>query len=169
MSIALYHIAIPPMVRSIGNLKAILIKAEAYAESKNIDPAALITARLFPDMYPLARQVQIASDMAKGAAARLSEQEPPQFEDSESNFAELIARLDKTLEFLATITPDQINNAAQHIIEVPRRDRISSFTGLDYLCDYALPNLYFHVATAYAILRHNGLDLDKRDFLGDVG
>jgi hypothetical protein len=141
----------------------------AYAEVKKIDPAVLVNARLYPDMYPLSRQVQIATDVAKAAASRLAGQEPPKFEDNETTFPELLARVDKTLDLLKSFTPDQIDGSEDKTILLPRHDRTSTFTGLAYLTDFVLPNVYFHVTTAYAILRHNGVEIGKKDFLGDVG
>lgn len=168
MSDFMYAISLPPILRSLTNLRAILEKAVSHAELKKIDPSVLINARLYPDMYPLSRQVQIATDVAKGAAARLAGQEPPKFEDAESTFPELLARIDKTVALLESFTADQINGSADKTILLPRHDRTSEFKGLDYLTDFVLPNVYFHVATAYAILRHNGVELGKQDFLGNI-
>jgi hypothetical protein len=165
----MYAVAIPPMIKSLTNLRAILEKAIVYAEAKKIDPAVLVTARLYPDMYPLLRQVQIATDVAKGAASRLAGLEPPKYEDNESTIPELLARLDKTIALLESFTPDQINGSEEKTILLPRHDRTSTFTGLEYLTDFVLPNVYFHVTTAYGILRHNGLEIGKTDFLGEVG
>jgi hypothetical protein len=165
----MYAVAIPPMIKSLTNLRAILEKAIVYAEAKKIDPAVLVTARLYPDMYPLLRQVQIATDVAKGAASRLAGLEPPKYEDNESTIPELLARLDKTIALLESFTPDQINGSEEKTILLPRHDRASTFTGLEYLTDFVLPNVYFHVSTAYGILRHNGLEIGKKDFLGEVG
>jgi hypothetical protein len=169
MSSLMYAVAIPPMIKSLTNLRAILEKAIVYAEAKKIDPAVLVTARLYPDMYPLLRQVQIATDVAKGAASRLAGLEPPKYEDNESTIPELLARLDKTIALLESFTPDQINGSEEKTILLPRHDRASTFTGLEYLTDFVLPNVYFHVSTAYGILRHNGLEIGKKDFLGEVG
>lgn len=168
MSDFMYAITIPPILRSLTNLRAILEKAVSHAELKKIDPSVLINARLYPDMYPLSRQVQIATDVAKGAAARLAGQEPPKFEDTESTFPELLARIDKTVALLESFTADQINGSEGKTILLPRHDRTSEFKGLDYLTDFVLPNVYFHVATTYAILRHNGVELGKQDFLGNI-
>lgn len=165
----LYAAAIPPMIRSLDNLRSILIKAAAYAEQKKIEPSVLVNARLYPDMYPLSRQVQIATDVAKGGASRLAGLEPPKYDDNEATFPELIARLDKTIALLESFSPDQINGEEEKVILLPRHDRTSTFTGLAYLTDFVLPNVYFHVTTAYAILRHNGVEVGKKDFLGEVG
>ncbi|AEG01724.1 DUF1993 domain-containing protein [Methylomonas methanica] len=168
MSDFMYAISLPPILRSLTNLRAILEKAVSHAELKKIDPSVLIDARLYPDMYPLSRQVQIATDVAKGAAARLAGQEPPTFEDTESTFPALLARIDKTVALLESFTADQINGSADKTILLPRHDRTTEFKGLNYLTDFVLPNVYFHVTTAYAILRHNGVELGKQDFLGNI-
>lgn len=165
----MYASTIPPIIRSLSNLRNLLEKAAVYAEQKKIDPSILISARLYPDMYPLARQVQIATDVAKGAASRLAGQEPPKYEDNEASFPELIARVDKTITLLESFTPDQINGTENNTILLPIHDRTSTFSGLAYLTDFVLPNVYFHVTTAYAILRHNGLEIGKKDFLGNIG
>lgn len=164
----MYAITIPPMLRSLVNLRAILEKAVAYADLKKIEPSVLVNARLYPDMFPLSRQIQIATDVAKGAAARLAGEEPTKFEDNESTFPELIARIDKTITLLKSFTADQINSSEDKTILLPRHDRTSEFKGLDYVTDFVLPNIYFHVTTTYAILRHNGVDVGKKDFLGNI-
>jgi hypothetical protein len=166
--ISMYAASIPPMIRSLSNLRAILEKATAYTQSKNIDPAVLVNARLYPDMYPLVKQVQIATDVAKGAVSRLANIEPPKFEDNESTLAELITRIDKTLELLNASTPERINGSEENTIVFLIRDKTVTFQGLPYLLDFVLPNVYFHVSTVYAILRHNGVEIGKRDFLGNV-
>lgn len=165
----MYTITIPPIVRSLTQLRHILEKATHYAEAKRIDPSILVNARLYPDMYPLKRQVQIASDVSKGAVSRLAGQEPPKFEDVENSFPELIERIDKTLAHINTLTAEQIDGSESNTILLPRHDRTSTFTGLTYVTDFVLPNVYFHVTTTYAILRHNGLEIGKKDYLGDVG
>lgn len=169
MSVSMYAITVPPIVRSLMQLRLILEKAVDYAETQKIDPSVLVNARLYPDMYPLKRQVQIASDVTKGAVSRLAGQEPPKFEDNEASFPELIARIDKTLEHINSFVPEQIEGTESNTILLPRHDRFSTFSGLTYVTDFVLPNLYFHVTTTYAILRHNGLDIGKKDYLGDVG
>ncbi len=168
MSNFMYAASIPPIIRSLTNLRAILEKATAYAEAKKIDPAVLVDARLYPDMYPLSRQVQIATDVAKGAASRLAGLEPPKYEDNESTFPELLARIDKTIALLESFRPEQIAGTEEKTIVLPRHDRTSTFTGLAYLTDFVLPNIYFHVTTTYAILRHNGVEIGKKDFLGNI-
>ncbi|ATG89725.1 DUF1993 family protein [Methylomonas koyamae] len=169
MSLSMYAITVTPIVRNLTQLRQILEKAELYAESKKIDPSVLVNARLFPDMYLLKRQVQIASDVAKGAVSRLAGQEPPKFEDVENSFPELIERIDKTLAHINSFNANQIDGTEDNTILLPRHDRTSTFTGLSYLTDFVLPNVYFHVTTTYAILRHNGLEIGKKDYLGDVG
>lgn len=167
MSLSLYNASIPQLIRGLGNLSAILDKAAAHAEARKIDPAVLINARLFPDMYALARQVQIVSDTAKGAGARLAGVEIPSYADTETTFAELTQRLDRTIDFLRTIAPVQIDGQEARAITLPTRSRGDlHFTGESYLLNFVLPNFYFHISTAYAILRHNGVELGKLDYLG---
>lgn len=166
MSLSMYQASVPVFDRALTNLSAILKKGEAYAQAKKIEPAVLINARLFPDMFALVRQVQIASDTVKGCAARLAGQEPPSFPDTEQTFAELHARLDKTVAFLKTLKPAQIDGSEERAIELKMRDRTVHTKGREYLLERALPNLFFHVTTAYAILRHNGVEIGKGDFLG---
>jgi uncharacterized protein len=166
MTISMYKASVPVITRSLANLRTLLEKAAAHADAKNIDPAVLINARLFPDMFPLVRQVQIATDMAKGGVSRLAGAEVPKYDDKEASFSELIARINKTIALLETCKPAQIDGSEDRDITVPMRDRSLSFKGLPYLLDYVLPNIYFHVTTTYAILRHNGVELGKGDFLG---
>jgi hypothetical protein len=166
MSLSLFDASIPVMTRALSNLAGILAKAEAHAAAHKIDPAIFIQARLYPDMYPLVRQIQIATDVAKGGAARLAGQTPPSYEDSESTFAELQARLAKTLAFLNTFTPEHINGSEERIVTLKAGKRDLSFQGQAYLLDFVLPNIFFHSSTTYAILRHWGVDLGKADFLG---
>ena len=166
MTISMYQASVPVFIHMLNNLVAILEKAAAHAEAKKIDPAVLINSRLAPDMFPLSRQVQIATDGAKGCAARLAGLEPPRYEDNESTFPELIARLRKTIDYLATFTPAQIDGSEEKTIVMKFRDSSRTFVGLPYLLHYVLPNFYFHVTTTYAILRHCGVELGKQDFLG---
>ena len=168
MSNFMYAATVPPIIRSLTNLRSILEKAEAYAETKKIDPSVLLNARLYPDMFPLSRQVQIATDVGKGAVSRLAGLEPPKYEDNEMTFPELLARLDKTISLLESIRPEQIDGSQDRIITLPMHDRTITFKGLPYLLDFVLPNVYFHVTTAYAILRHNGVEIGKKDFLGNI-
>lgn len=166
MSLSLYQASVPVFVRMFGNLSAILAKAEAYAAAKKIDPTVLLNARLAPDMHPLTRQVQIASDAAKGCAARLAGVDIPSFADTESSFAELQARITKTLEFIKGLTPAQIDSGEGREVVLKFPGAEMKFQGEDYLLHFVLPNFYFHITTAYAILRHNGLDIGKMDYLG---
>ena len=169
MSISMYQASVPPMIHSLSNLRAILKKADAFVEAKKIAPSVLINARLYPDMLPLSRQVQIAADIAKRGTCRLAGVEPPKHEDNESTFPELMARLDKTIALLETFKPEQIDGTEDKTINLPMHDKTLTFKGLRFLLDYVMPNVYFHVTTAYAILRHNGVEVGKQDFLGNIG
>lgn len=164
----MYAATVPPIIRSLSNLHAILEKAVSHAEAKKIDPSVLVNARLYPDMYPLSRQVQIASDVAKGGVFRLAGLEPPKYEDNESTFPELLARLDKTVSLLESVKPEQFEASEDRTVNLPMHGETIVFNGLPYLLDFVLPNVYFHVATAYAILRHNGVEVGKQDFLGKI-
>lgn len=168
MSISMYVASVPPMIRSLTNLRSILEKAAAHAESKKIAPSVLVNARLYPDMFPLVRQVQIATDVAKGAVSRLAGLEPPKYEDNESTFPEILARIDKTIALLESSDAGQIDGTEDKTIAFPMHDKTLNFKGLPYLLDFVLPNVYFHVTTVYAILRHNGVEIGKKDFLGDI-
>lgn len=166
MSISMYSVSIPMMRRMLANLQAILSKAEAHATANKIDPAVLLGYRLHPTMFNLTRQIQIASDNAKGAAARLSGQDIPRYEDKESSFAELHERLQRTIDFLDSVQPEQLagRDAAPVVVKTPSREL--HFTAENYLSGYAIPNFFFHVNAAYAILRHAGVDIGKNDYLG---
>jgi hypothetical protein len=166
MTISMYAVSVPTFKRMLTNLGVILTKAEQYAAGRKIDPAVLVNARLYPDMFPLVRQVQIATDQAKGCPARLAGIEIPKFEDNEASFADLQARIAKTLAFIDSVRPDQIDGSENRDIELLVAGTTYRFKGQAYLIEWALPNFYFHVTTAYAILRHNGLDIGKKDFLG---
>jgi len=166
MKISMYQATVPPIARSLTNLVAILEKGAAYAEARKIDPAVLIGSRLYPDMLPFVKQVQIATDIAKNGAARLAGLEPPKFEDKETTFPELIDRLQKTIAYLKTFTPEQIDGTEEKSIDLPVRGETMTFEGLPFLLYFIQPNVYFHVTTAYDILRHNGVELGKMDFLG---
>ncbi|AMK75928.1 hypothetical protein EDE11_108190 [Methylomonas methanica] len=168
MSHTMYAVTVPPIIHSLTNLRAILEKAASHAEAKKIDPSVLINARLYPDMFPLSRQVQIATDVAKGAVSRLAGLEPPKYDDNEATFAELLARLDKTIALLKSFKAEQIDETEEKTIMLPMHDKTVEFKGLAYLTDFVLPNVYFHVTTAYAILRHNGVEIGKNDFLGAI-
>jgi hypothetical protein len=164
----MYEIAVPPMIRSLTNLRSILEKAATHAETKKIAPSVLVNARLYPDMFPLVRQVQIATDVAKGAVSRLAGVEPPKYEDVETTFEELFARVDKTVALLESTDPKQLEGSEENTILLPMHDKTVTFKGLPYLVDFVLPNVYFHVATVYAILRHNCVEIGKKDFLGNI-
>ena len=166
MSLTMYSASVPAFVRLLGNLRAVLEKGAAHAESRKLDATALTGFRLYPDMFPLTRQVQIATDMVKGAAARLAGQDVPRYEDTETTFAELIARIDKTLAFLGQFRPEQIDGSEGKAIQLKSPRGEMNFTGHDYLQSFVLPNAYFHATTVYNILRHNGVELGKQDFLG---
>ena len=154
------------MVRALNNLAAILEKAAQHAEAKKIDPAAFVNARLFPDMFPLSKQVQIASDSAKGGAARLAQQQPPSFEDNETTFAQLVERCKKTVAYLETLKAEQIDGGEERTVSWQTRTATREMKGQPYLLNHVLPNVFFHCTTAYDILRHNGVEIGKQDFLG---
>lgn len=166
MTISMYQASIPPFSRMLNNLAAILAKAATHAEAQKIDPVVLINTRLFPNMFPLVRQVQIASDSAKGGVARLAGMEPPSYEDKETSIPELVARLHKTVAFLESIKPEQIDGSEEKTITWKTRSGEKSLPGMPYLLNHVTPNLYFHVTTAYDILRHCGVEIGKQDFLG---
>lgn len=166
MTISMYQASVPCFVRTLGNLSAILDKAQAHVDAKKLDPAALTAYRLFPDMFPMTRQVQIACDAAKGGVARLAGLEIPVHEDNEKTLAELQARIAKTLAFVQSVTPAQIDGSEDKDIVIKRGDTEVHFKGQQFLLGNVLPNFYFHVSTAYNILRHNGVEIGKRDYLG---
>lgn len=166
MQISMYQASVPTFIQSLKNLKAILQKGIAYAEARKFDPDILAGLRLFPDMLPLTRQVQIACDAAKLGVARLAGVDAPKFEDNETTMAELIARVDKTIDYLESVKPEQIDGSEDRVITVPTRDKTFSFPGLIYLRHWALPNFFFHLTTTYALLRHNGVEIGKADFIG---
>ena len=166
MKISMYQASVPVFVRALNNLAAILEKAAAHAESRKIDPAVLVGYRLYPDMFGLARQVQIATDGAKGGVARLAGTEPPKYEDNEATIADLIARLRKTVTYLESIKPEQIDGSEDKTVTWKTQTATRTMQGLPYLLNHVTPNVYFHVTTAYAILRHCGVEIGKQDFLG---
>jgi uncharacterized protein len=168
MSISIYDFSIPVLTRGLTNMSAVLDKAAAHAAAKKFDAAVLAQARLFPDMHPLVRQVQIACDTAKGAGARLAGIEPPKHEDTETTFADLKARIAKTVDFLKTVTAAQVKDAETRNIEIKFPSGSWKFTGLAYLTDFVLPNFYFHEAMVYALLRKSGVEIGKGDFLGAI-
>lgn len=166
MNISMYQASAPRFVNTLKNLSAILDKAQAHADAKKIDPRALTAARLFPDMFPMSRQVQSACDTAKGAVARLAGVEIPVHEDTEQTFEELKARIAKTISFINTIKPAQVDGSEDREVVLKFRSGEVKFKGMQYLLGHALPNFYFHVTTAYDILRHNGVEVGKRDYIG---
>lgn len=166
MSLSLFQASIPVLLRQLGQLSQILEKAAAHATLKGIDPAVLINARLTPDMFPLSRQIQIATDTAKGCAARLSGRPLPRYADDETSFAELQARIAKTAAFLGAVTPAEIDGGEARPVVLKVGGAEVLFTGQSYLLHFVLPNFMFHVTMAYALLRRDGVDLGKADFLG---
>ena len=168
MTISMYKASVPVFVKGLTNLKAILEKAAAHAQAKKIDETVFAGARLYPDMLPLTGQVQIATDFARGTTARLAGVEMPKWEDNEKTLAELIARVDKTLDYVKPFTAAQSDGSEGKEITRTLRGQPRTFTGQNYLLQFALPNFYFHSTTAYAILRHNGVEVGKMDFLGNL-
>lgn len=166
MTISLYQASVPALVRSLTQLNIILDKAVAYAEEKNVDPAVLVASRLYPNMMPFTKQIQIATDNAKGFVARMAGQEPPRYEDNETTFPELKARIDKTIAYVKSFKPEDIDGKEEKIVSFKLGPNEVTFNGQDYLTMYLLPNIYFHISVAYAILRHCGVELGKRDYLG---
>jgi hypothetical protein len=166
MKISMYQASAPRFANALKNLSAILDKAQAHAEAKKIDPAVLGGLRLIADMFPLSRQVQISCDTAKGAVARLAGVEIPKHEDTEQTLAELKARIAKTLDFLGSVPAERINGSEEREVVLKMRSGEHKYAGLQYLMGHAWPNFYFHITTAYNILRSNGVDIGKRDFIG---
>lgn len=169
MAISVYDLTIATLSRMLENLDRIVARAEEHAAARNIDPAVLIQARLYPDMLPFVAQIRIATDTAKGAAARLAGTELPRWPDDEATFEEIHQRIRKATDFLATFTPQQFEGAEERPIEMKLPNTTLHFTGRDYILGFVLPNFYFHVTTAYDILRHNGIAIGKRDYLGERG
>ena len=168
MTISMYQVSIPRFVHMLNNLAAILDRAQAYAEAKKIDAATLPSARLYPDMLPLTSQVRIACDTAKRAAALLAGVDNPVYEDNETTLPELKARVERTIGFLNTIRAAQVDGTENREIVVKVGGKDTPFKGMQFLLARAIPNFYFHVTTAYDILRHNGLDVGKKDYLGNT-
>ena len=166
MTISMYQASVPVVIRTLNNLVGILEKGATYAESKKIDPSVLVNSRLYPDMFFLSKQVQIASDIAKRGAAQLAGVEAPKFEDNENTFPELIDRIQKTISYLDTFKPDQVDGSEERTITLQMPNNTLSFQGMPFLIYFVLPNVYFHVTTAYGILRHCGVEVGKLDFLG---
>jgi hypothetical protein len=162
----MYQASIPAFLRMLENLSTILDKAAAHAEAKKIDPAIFVSARLAPDMFPLGRQIKIATDIVKACAARLAGIEVPHFDDNEATFTELQARIAKTAAFLQSVSAEQINGSEDRNITPKFGSRELSFSGQDYLFNFVIPNFHFHMTTAYAILRHHGVEIGKYDYTG---
>ncbi len=167
MNISMYQASVPRFVNILGNLSNILDKAQAHVDTKKLDTVTLTTYRLFPDMLPMKSQVQIACDTAKGVVARLAGVEIPVYEDNEKTLSDLKARIAKTIAFIQTVTPEQIDGTEDKEILVKRGEKETRYKGMQFLLGHALPNFYFHVTTAYNILRHNGIEIGKRDYLGN--
>jgi len=166
MSISMYQASIVPFTRSLKTLDSILGKAAAYAQARKIEDAVLLSSRLFPDMFPLVRQVQIATDTARSGAGRLAGAEFPTYEDKETTIQQLQQRIRDTITYLQTLNPGQIDGSEDRTISWQTRSSTRTMQGLPYLLEHLLPNIHFHVTTAYAILRHNGVEIGKKDFLG---
>lgn len=170
MSQSIYEASIPTLLLALDNLAVVLAKGRAHAEQEKIEPAVLLNMRLFPNMFPLTRQVQICSDISKGCAARLAGVEPPKYEDNEASFAELAARIEKTQGFLRGFQPKQFEASDSRPVVIKLPNRALNFkSGWDYLLTFVLPNVYFHSTATYSILRHAGVPVGKADFLGPIG
>jgi hypothetical protein len=167
MTISMYQASVPRFVNILGNLSNILDKAQAHVDAKKIDTTVLTTYRLFPDMLPMSKQVQIACDTAKGVVARLAGVEIPVYEDNEKTLADLKTRIAKTVAFIQSVPAKQIDGTEDKEIVVKRGDRETRYNGMQFLLGHAVPNFYFHVTTTYNILRHNGIEIGKRDYLGN--
>ncbi|MCA1928430.1 DUF1993 family protein [Rheinheimera sp.] len=169
MSLSFYSASVPVFKQFLNSLKDLLVKAEKFSQQKELADAVLLQSRLYPDMFPLVRQVQIAADFAKSVSARLAGVEVPAYEDNEQTFTELQQRLDKTLAFLDTLTAEQFADAAdKEIVLRPGTPKEKRFSGTQYLAQYGLPQFYFHVTTSYALLRHNGVEVGKKDYMGQI-
>ena len=166
MTMSMYNALVPGLSNTLQALSAVLAKGAAHCEARKIDPNALLQSRVFPDMFPLTRQVQIACDMAKGGVARLAGVDNPKFDDNETTFAQLQDRIARTLAFMHSVSPDQIDGSEAKVITLPLPSRTLEFTGQQYLTTFVIPNVYFHATTAYNLLRQGGVDIGKRDFLG---
>ena len=165
MRVLMHALSVEVFSHTLGNLALILEKAGTNAAQRKFDTDVLLSARLAPDMLPLTRQVQIASDIAKNSVARLAGQEPPRFEDNESSIEQLRARIARTIDFLKSVPASALEGSETRTVKVPLEERTLEFTGVDFLQRWAIPNVFFHVVTTYDILRHNGVDLGKRDYL----
>ena len=168
MTLSMYQASVPVFVRGLENLSAILAKGAQHAEAKKIEPAVFVNARLAPDMFPFSRQIQIAADAAKGCVARLAGAEVPSWPDTESTFPELEARVAKTIAFVKGFTAAQVDGSEERSVTLKMRSGELTLRGQDYLFRLSLPNFYFHITTAYDILRHNGVEVGKMDYLGKL-
>jgi len=166
MTISMYLASVPRLVNALNNLSHVLGKAQAHIEAKKLDPKTLLEFRLYPDMLSMTRQVQIASDTAKGLVARLAGLDNPVHEDNEQSIAELQARLAKTVTFMQSVSAAQIDGTEDKAIVIKRGDKETHYKGMQFLLGHALPNVYFHASMTYAVLRHNGVEIGKRDYLG---
>ena len=166
MKISMHAMSVNVFTHVLGNLSAFLEKGQAHATQRKFEPAVLLASRLAPDMFPLTRQVQLACDLAKNSVARLTGEEPPRFPDTEASFEELHARIARTIDYLKGVPASALEGTETRDLKVPARERTLEFKGLEFLEQWAIPNVFFHVTMAYAILRHNGVELGKRDFLG---
>lgn len=169
MKISVHAMSVDLLANALANLSYVLEKGQAHATARKYDPALLLAARLAPDMFPLTRQVQIAADMAKFGVARLGGVEAPKFEDKEQTFDELRTRIARTIDFIKGVPAAALEGSEDRVIKVPLRERTIELKGLDYLIRWVIPNAFFHVTTAYAILRHGGVELGKNDFLTGSG
>ena len=167
MTISMYQASVPRFANMLGNLSNILDKAQAHVDAKKLDANALLNFRLYPDMFPLSRQVQIACDTANGLVARLAGVEIPVHENNEASFADLKGRIAKTIAFMQSIPAEKIDGTEDKDIVTKRGDKETHYKGMQFLLGHAVPNVYFHITTAYAILRHNGVEIGKRDYLGN--
>jgi len=168
MSVSLHQVSVPPVLQILASMSAVLDKAAAHCEARKIDPAVLVNFRLAPDMFPFSRQIQIMTDQAKGMAARLAGVEVPSYPDAETSFADLKARIAKTIDFVKSLPPDRFEGGETRDIVIKAGGTELKFKGLQYLTGFVFPNFYFHATTAYDILRHCGVEIGKRDFLGVV-
>jgi len=166
MAISMYQVSLPIFVRQLNGLAGCMKKAQAVYAEKKYDESTLLSCRFYPDMFSFAKQVQIATDHARNCAALLAGLDAPKYEDNETSLAQLIARVEKTIAYLKTIKPEQVDGAEGKTVIVKMRDREMNFTGLELLQNRSMPNFYFHTTTAYDIIRHNGVEIGKRDFMG---
>jgi len=166
MKISMHNMVVDQCAPLLAAMSKILDKGVAYAEAKKFDPSVLVNSRIAPDMWPLSRQVQIASDMVKNGVARLAGQEAPRYEDNEQTIDELKARIAKTIDYIKSVPASAFEGSEDRDIKIPLRDRTLEMKGLDYLRGFVLPNFYFHTSMVYALMRHNGVELGKKDFLG---